>query len=205
MQLRKTKAAAQAAHEQHIPDKDKTIKIKTKQTQESRTCTPETQEISRELTSRPEKGLASKSQNSSRIREGRIKKGVVIWPTAGKISRQADFRPNARKPSNRIKNSSRKGTRPNSPAGDNIEPQRDLKDKRKEEETNMLANENQEAVGHLGRQHKFPELNKRKETMQHDRKTERRLLFLITAGTVCQTTSPSWYSWSVAMLSLQAM
>ena len=40
--------------------------------------------------------------------------------------------------------------------------------------------------------------------MQQDRKTERRLLFMITAGTLCQMTSHSWYSWCVAVLTLLA-
>ena len=103
-QLEKTKAAAheatnsrtqqgktswQVMYKQHIQEKDKTIKIKKKQRQEPRTCTPETQGISRESTSRPEEDLASRPQNSSQIREGKIKKDVVIRPTAGKISQQA--------------------------------------------------------------------------------------------------------------------
>ena len=61
-----------------------------------------------------------------------------------------------------MKSSSHKGTRTNSSVGNNIEPQGDLKDKRKEEKTTTLANENQEAVGHLGGQLKVPELNEHK-------------------------------------------
>ena len=101
------------------------------------------------------------------------------------------FRPDAGKPSDRMKSSSHKGTRTNSSVGNRIEPQGDLKDKQKEEKTTALAKENQEETGHLGRQHKVPESNEHKETMQRDRKPERRLLFLIAAGTYPKRLAPA--------------
>ena len=63
---------------------------------------------------------------------------------------------------------------------------------------------NQEAIGHPGGQPKVPTSKMHRETKQQNEKIERRLLFLITAGTVCQTGSYSWYSWCVAMLTLLA-
>ena len=53
-------------------------------------------------------------------------------------------------------------------------------------------------------QDKTPKLNECKGTIQIDGKPERRLLVMIAAGTVCQTTSYSPYRGGVAILELLA-
>ena len=100
-----------------------------------------------------------------------------------------------------MKSSSHKGARMNTSAGDHIEPLGNLKD---EQKVTVPAKRSQEATSHLERQDKVSESNKHKEIMQRDGKTERRLLLMIDAGTVCQMTSYGWYSWCVAVLTLLA-
>ena len=100
-----------------------------------------------------------------------------------------------------MKGSSHKGTRTKTSAADHIEPLGDLREQRK---VTAPAKGNQEATSHPEGQDQAPKLNERKGTMQRDGKTERRLLVMINAGTVCQTTSYCRYSWGVAVSMLLA-
>ena len=79
-----------------------------------------------------------------------------------------------------------------------------MRDGQEEIRTTVPAEESQETTGHPGGQPKIPKPKRHKETTQQNERTERRLLFLIAAGTVCQTGSHSWYSWCVAMLAMLA-
>ena len=95
-----------------------------------------------------------------------------------------------------MKISSHKGARTETSAGNYIKP---LGDPRDQQRVTVPVKGNQEATGHPEGQDKVLKSNECKGTMQRDGKTERRLLFMIAAGTMCQTTSYSQYSWSVAV------
>ena len=110
-------------------------------------------------------------------------------------------RPDAGRPGKWMKGSSHKGARPKTSAADHIEPLGDL---RNQCQVTAPAKGNQEATSHPEGQDKTPKLNECKGTMQRDGKTERRLLVMIAAGTVCQMTSYSRYSWGLAVSMLLA-
>ena len=100
------------------------------------------------------------------------------------------FRPKTRRSSNRRRNSSHRGAKTNTAAGDCTIS---LDELRNEQRVTAPKGRNQKAMSQPERQDKIAESNDSKVTMQQERKTERSLLFMIAAGVVCQTTSHDWY------------
>ena len=146
-------------------------------------------------------GLGNKKARS--LRPDRKKEEQALHrvrETRGRRSKTRHrFRPNAGRPGKWTKGSSHKGAGTKISAASHIEPWGDL---RNQCQVTAPMKGNQEAMSCPEGQDKTPKLNKCKGTIQIDGKTERRLLVMITAGTVCQTTSYSPYRGGVAISEL---